>query len=396
MRQTHNLGRVPILSHGFRPFFLGGALWAALAMPLWLGLITGNLDFAVSYGAVAWHAHEFLFGYVAAIVTGFLLTAIPNWTGRLPLRGGVLLALFAVWAAGRGALLAVDVIGFIPAAIIDSCFLLTFAVMVLREIIAGHDWRNAKVAALVTLLAAANILFHVEVFVAGGPDYALRAGIATIVGLIMLIGGRITPSFTRNWLVKQGSNRLPTPFGRFDMVALGAAGIALLLWTALPEAPGTGIACLVAGVLHGLRLSRWASMSTWREPLVLILHVGYVFVPLGFLLVGFSIRWPSVVSTSAALHSWTAGTIGVMTLAVMTRASLGHSGRELVATRGTQMIYVAAILAALSRIGAPLLPGFSQTTLTLAAVAWTVAFAGFVLLYGPMLLRPRRASGKDA
>lgn len=390
MRPREGFARIPVLSYGFRPFFFAGALWSACAMPLWIGLVTGRLSFAASYGPVAWHAHEFLFGYVTASVSGFVLTAIPNWTGRLPVRGGPLLALFVVWVAGRFALLAVDVIGFVAAAVIDSLFLPALAAVVLREIFVGRDRRNVKVAALVTALAAANILFHLEVFVSGTPSYALRTGVAVIVGLITLIGGRITPSFTRNWLAKRTSRRLPAPPGRYDMVALGGGALALASWIALPDAPTTGVMLLAAGILHAVRLSRWAGASTWREPLVLILHIGYAFVPIGFVLVGVGVLWPPIIPASAALHAWTAGAMGVMTLAVMTRASLGHSGRELTATPGTQAIYLFAVLAALSRVAAPVFGDLSMTVLELAAGAWTAAFAGFVVLYAPMLLKSRR------
>jgi uncharacterized protein involved in response to NO len=387
------LARVPLLSFGFRPFFLGGSSWAALAMPLWLALFTGPQSFVVSYGAIAWHAHEFLFGYVAAIAAGFLLTAIPNWTGRLPVQGGALLGLFALWAAGRAAMLTIDWIGFIPAVTIDSLFLPLLAAAVLREIVAGRNWRNVKVAALVTILAAADILFHVEVLAFGAAAYALRAAIAVMIGLIMLIGGRITPSFTRNWLAKRGSDRLPVPFGRYDMVAVLGAVAALVLWVAFPEQWVTALALFAAGILHAVRLSRWAGLSSWREPLVLVLHAGYAFVPLGLVLVASSILWPVAVPATAALHSWTAGAMGLMTLAVMTRASLGHTGRALTASLGTQTIYVAVAFAALSRIVAPLLDNLSQALLIFSAFAWTAAFAGFVVLYGPMILKPRIAAG---
>jgi uncharacterized protein involved in response to NO len=361
-------------------------------MALWFGLMTGRLDFAASYGPVAWHAHEFLFGYVAAIVGGFLLTAIPNWTGRLPVHGGALLALFVLWAAGRVALIAVDMIGPLAAATVDSLFLSALAAVVLREIIAGRNLRNVKVAALLTLLAATNVLFHVEVVTSGMANYAMRTGIAVIVSLIMLIGGRITPSFTHNWLVRQGSERLPAPSGRFDTAAFVMGGAALFLWVAMPETPITGTALVIAGLIQAVRLSRWAGTSAWREPLVLVLHIGFGFVPLGFVLVGSSVLWPATVLASAALHAWTAGAMGLMTLAVMTRASLGHTGRALTATPGTQAIYVAATLAALSRIVAPFVGDLSFAMLVLGAAAWTAAFAAFVFLYGPMLLQPKLAS----
>lgn len=383
------LARVPWLSYGFRPFFLGGAVWSACAMPLWIGRVTGRLSFATSYGAINWHAHEFLFGYVGAIIAGFLLTAVPNWTGRLPVRGGPLLVLFLIWTAGRAALLLVDLIGVIPAAAIDSLFPAAFAALVLREVIAGRDRRNLKVALLVTLFALVNVSFHVEVFVSGAAGYAMRAAIAIVVTLISLVGGRITPSFTRNWLAKRGSQRLPQPFGRYDMIALASGLLATLLWIAFPEAQATAWATIGAGVLHIIRLARWAGIRTWPEPLVLILHVGYAFVPLGFVMIGLSILAPRLMPASDALHAWTAGAMGVMTLAVMTRVSLGHSGRALTASAATQAIYAAIVVAALARIAAPVLGGWSMAVLEIAAAAWTLAFAGFVLIYGPMLIKPK-------
>jgi uncharacterized protein involved in response to NO len=160
----------------------------------------------------------------------------------------------------------------------------------------------------------------------------------------------------------------------------------------MPETPITGTALVIAGLIQAVRLSRWAGTSAWREPLVLVLHIGFGFVPLGFVLVGSGVLWPATVPASAALHAWTAGAMGLMTLAVMTRASLGHTGRALTATPGTQAIYVAATLAALSRIVAPFVGDLSFAMLLLGAAAWTAAFAAFVFLYGPMLLQPRLAS----
>lgn len=383
------LARIPWLSFGFRPFFLGGALWSACAMPLWIGLVMGRLSFAISNGAIAWHAHEFLFGYVGAIIAGFLLTAIPNWTGSLPVQGGPLLALFLLWAAGRAAMLFIDRIGFVPATIIDSLFLLVFAAVVLREIIAGRDRRNLKIASLVALFALVNVYFHVEVFVSGGAGYAMRAAIAIVIVLISLVGGRITPSFTHNWLAKRETRGLPRPFGHYDMIALAGGVVAAFLWVVLPQATATAWAAIVAGVLHAVRLARWAGARTWQEPLVLILHIGYAFVPLGFLVIGLSILAPLLVPTSSAIHAWTAGAMGVMTLAVMTRASLGHSGRALTASAATQAIYVAIVAAALARMVAPILGDWSMTVLDIAAAAWTAAFAGFVLVYGPMLIKAK-------
>ena len=383
---------IALLSYGFRPFFLGAGLWAVVAMVLWVGLMSGYWAFANAYGAVAWHAHEFLFGYVSAVLTGFLLTAIPNWTGRLPLQGQPLLALCLLWAAGRAAMLATDRIGITAAVVVDCAYLPTLAMVILREVIAGRNWRNLKVTILVVLVALANVLFQVEVLVRGATDYGLRLGIAAVIVLVMLVGGRVTPSFTHNWLTRAGSAKLPAPLDRFDMVAIAMATGALLSWIAAPAWSGTAALLVIAAVAQAARLGRWAGERTWREPIVFILHVGYAFVPLGALALGVAVLRPEIVAPTGALHAWTTGAMGTMTLAVMTRATLGHTGRAIAAAPVTIVIYGAIVFAALVRIAAPLLPGVYYEALIAAAIGWIVAFGGFVVVYGPMLLRPR-ASG---
>lgn len=380
---------IPLLSYGFRPFFLGAGVWACLAMGLWIGLVSGTWTFANSYGAVAWHAHEFLFGYVSAVMTGFLLTAIPNWTGRLPLQGRPLLALFLLWSAGRIAMLVTNRIGIGAAAVIDCAYLLMLTAVIVREIIAGENWRNLRVAILVALVALANVVFQAEVFLRGAPDYGLRLGCVAIVGLIMLVGGRVTPSFTNNWLARQRSDKLPAPLGRFDIISIALAAIALLSWIATPNWRGTSVLLIVAAIAQATRLGRWAGERTWREPILFILHLGYAFVPLGFLTLALSILWPDVMPPSGALHAWTTGAMGTMTLAVMTRATLGHTGRDVMSTPATTVIYGAILAAALARVAAPLLSDIYYQTLIVAALAWIIAFGTFVIVYGPMLLRPK-------
>jgi uncharacterized protein involved in response to NO len=398
MAQTRPRGGIPrlkpcaiaVLSYGFRPFFLGAGIWAFVGMVLWVGLVSGQWTFAAQYGAVAWHAHEFLFGYVSAVLCGFLLTAIPNWTGRLPLQGGPLLVMFVLWAAGRIAMLLTDWIGTNLAVAVDGLFLVVLSLVILREIVAGRNWRNLLIVLLTAVLAAANLIFHFETAVFGAPDFAIRIACAVIVGLIMLVGGRITPSFTRNWLVRNGVKKLPVPLGRFDIVSLVLAGIALLSWIILPDWRPTGVLLVVAGVLQLARLARWAGERTWREPIVLILHIGYGFVPLGALLLSASIFWPAVVPPSGALHTWTTGAVGVMTLAVMTRASRGHTGRAIVSTPATTLIYFAIVVAAVARIVAPILSEVYFETLEISALAWVIAYGTFVLAYGPILMSPNR------
>jgi uncharacterized protein involved in response to NO len=381
--------RFALFSNGFRPFFLGGAIWAMIAMLLWIALLTGQASFATQYGAVAWHAHEFLFGYGSAIVVGFMLTTIPNWTGRLPVSGTPLFALFTVWSVGRIAMLSTDIIGFVAAACVDSSFLLGFSAIVWREIIVGRNWRNLKMALILTVLALVNIAFHAEVHLFGQPLYAIRATASLLAILIMLIGGRIVPSFTRNWLAKRQGQPLPTPFNAFDRYALGCAGASLGIWVIFPDRVLTAAVLILSALLQSIRLARWVGLHSWREPLVLILHVGYAFIPLGFVAVGISTLWPQTMPPATALHTWTAGAVGVMTLAVMTRTTRGHSGRSLTSPPTTTAIYLLAVLSVILRLATAVLVDWTTVLLELAATAWVAAFLAFVVLYGPMLLWTR-------
>lgn len=383
-----NYGGPALLSYGFRPFFLFGAIWAAATMALWPALLAGSITLPTAFDPVHWHAHELIYGYVPAIIGGFLLTAIPNWTGRLPVVGARLLALFALWGAGRLAVLSSAVIGEAAAAVIDLLFLAALGGVVAREIIAGRNTRNLKVLGVLAVLFAGNAIFHVESLYSISSGHGVRIGIASIVLLIMLIGGRIIPSFTRNWLVRQGPGRLPQPFDRVDQLAIAIGGAVIVLWIAAPDAVLTAWLALAAGLVQFWRLGRWAGERTGGEPLVAILHAGYLFVPLGFGLVALGILRPDIVSPSGALHAWTAGAAGTMTLAVMTRASLGHVGKPLTANRTVQAIYIAVILSALARVTA----GFGiarDPMLHLSAAAWVFAFAGFAAVFGPLLARPR-------
>jgi uncharacterized protein involved in response to NO len=377
-----------ILSYGFRPFFLFGSLYAALAILLWLPLFYGELQINSLLAPVDWHVHELLFGYLAAVMTGFLLTAIPNWTGRLPVQGMPLLVLVVLWLAGRVAVSFSGQIGWLAAGVIDCAFLLAVAAAAATEIVAGRNWRNLKVLIPVTVLLVANVVFHAEAHFSGVSDIGRRLGIGAAILLITIIGGRIIPSFTRNWLVRENPGRLPVPFNRFDAVAIGLSALALACWALLPEWDATGLALMVAAIANAARLGRWAGERATRDPLVLILHIAYLFVPLGFLLTGLATLFPAALSSAAGIHAFTTGAIGTMTLAVMVRATLGHTGRPLAAGKAGRFVFAAIIIAATVRIAAALgLPG--DWAVHLAACAWAAAFLGFAVLYGPMIMRPR-------
>jgi len=384
LRRRLNYAGPALFSYGFRPFFLGAAAWSAACIALWIPQFTGELFLRSAYAPIDWHTHEMLYGYVAAVIAGFLLTAIPNWTGRLPINGAPLMALTALWLAGRFAMLLSAQIGILLAAIIDIAFLATLAFVAAREIIAGRNWRNLRVLALVGILIAGNIVFHGEVYLWGSSAFGTRIGIAGVIMLISLVGGRIVPSFTRNWLARRENGRLPIPFSRFDGATLAASLVSLTLWVALPDSVVTGIALIIAAIMQVVRLGRWAGDRTITDRLVLVLHVAYMFVPIGFALAGASIFDPSVVPASVGIHAWTAGAIGLMTLAVMSRASLGHTGQHLRAGAGTQAVYLLAFCSALLRM----IAGFDGSLLIMeaAGIAWFAAFGGFVLLYGPLLV----------
>lgn len=388
-----SIRQIALFSYGFRTFFLGGALWAFLAMLIWIGLLAGEA-FPLGLAPAAWHAHEFLFGYVGAIIAGFLLTAVPNWTGRTPLQGVPLLSLFILWLVGRIAFLLAGQIGYLAAAIADSIFLVALAAFVFREVMTAENKGNIRIAVILSVLALANILFHVEIITQGQPVFTLRGTISLIVILISVIGGRVVPNFTRNWLMRRGDTRLPTPTGRFDQVVLASSVMALAFWTFLPELPVTALFLFAVGIMHAVRLGRWSGWRTGAEPIVLILHIGYAFVPLGFVLVALSFVWPFDIPLSAALHAWTSGAMGVMTLAIMTRATRGHCGHPLTAPPATQFIYLMVVAAALLRLSEIIIPDAALMLRVASGGTWLVAFAGFIVAYGPMLLRPRAGSAQ--
>jgi uncharacterized protein involved in response to NO len=379
-----------LFSAGFRPFFLLAGIWGALAVPLWLAVLGGHVSIPSAFDPVTWHGHEMLFGFAQAAIAGFLLTAVPNWTGRMPIQGWGLAGLALLFVAGR---LAVALSGAFPltAASVDLAFPAVLLAALTREIVAGRNWRNLPMLAVLALFAAANGLTHLEAI--GWADTAglgLRFGTALVLVLIALVGGRIIPSFTRNWLAKHGGSRLPAPLGRFDGLALAVTILALAVWVAAPEARAMPPLMAVAALVNLVRLARWQGHRTLSEPLVWILHLGFLWLPLGFGLMALG-AVTDLVAPSSALHALTAGAIATMILAVSTRATLGHTGRTLRADRSTTLIYVLATVAAAVRVTAGIAAGAYLPLITLAGAAWLLAFALYLGVYGPMLLAPRAA-----
>ena len=389
LRKARMAASPPILRGGFRPFFLVGALWAVIALGLWLFALLGGLVLPSAFDPLAWHRHEMLFGFVGAMVAGFLLTAIPNWTGRLPIAGWPLATLVGLWLAGRLAVLFSGAIGLGIATLLDVGFYAVMAFVGAREILAAKN-RNLPLVAMILLFGAADATDFAAVsgLLADG-EAGFRAGIALVTLMISVIGGRIIPSFTRNWLAKRGHEQgLPGQPNRFDLAVIVFTALALLAWVLAPGAPLTGGVLVAAGALQLVRLARWRGWRTPSDQLVLVLHVGYLWVPAGLALLGWSVLDPAMPRT-AAVHALTAGAMATMILAVTTRATLGHTGRELRAGALTVGAYWLVTLGALLRLAASLGWVGYQAGLELAGALWAGAFVLFLVAYGPILFGPR-------
>jgi uncharacterized protein involved in response to NO len=246
-----------LFSYGFQPYFLGAALFAGLSILVWLLVYFGELTLPTACRPPDWLVHEMIYGYGAAAVAGLLLTAIPNWTGRLPRQRGMFLELAALWSAGRLAMVFSSVFGAISAAVVDLAFLALLIVFVVRELGQSGQSHSRKVAGALTILWLGDLTFHVETYWQGYADYGVRVGLAAVILLIMLIGGRIIPSFTRNWLARMNPRALPAPADRWDVAATILAAVALAAWIAAPNAAPIGWALLAAGSAQAARLARW-------------------------------------------------------------------------------------------------------------------------------------------
>jgi uncharacterized protein involved in response to NO len=376
------------LENGFRPFFLGAAAWAVISLVHWLAMLAGIAAGTSAFDPLAWHQHEMVFGYGGAVVAGFLLTAVPNWTGRPVVGARLLVLLFAAWIGARLANLASGSIGWLPALVLDAGLLWALVALGARELIAAGNRRNLPVLGILAAFAAAATWSHAATAAAMDGRPARHAGIAVLLVLIALIGGRIVPTFTGNWLRQRGVGNAPAAFGTLDKAAIGVLVAALLVWLVAPGTSAAAALLVLAGVLHFVRLARWSGWRTTAEPLVLILHVGYAWLAAGALLLGLS-QLSGILSETTALHALTAGAIATMTLAVMTRATLGHTGRPLHAGPATAAIYLLVTVGALLRLLAPALPLPYTDALALAAALWSGSFLLYLGVYGPMLVRPR-------
>lgn len=396
-KTVHKRPRVPrglrrdgaaLWSYGFRPFFLGGAVWAAAAMVLWMvALATGW--FPGDDGPL-WHAHEMVYGFAPAVLAGFLMTLLPNWSGHLPVSGRPLMAMVALWGLGRLAMAGGPWIGMGVAASIDALFLPVLLAVAAREIIAGRKRNDVKLLFAIGAIALGNIGFHLSALSGGDAMAWARAGVAGFVLLVMIMGGRLVPSFTRNLLKRRkgagGQARMPVPYGRTDVWIIALSLLPLALWVVLPTARVTGALALVAGVLNLVRLWRWRGWAVRGDWLTFAMHVAFFFIPLGFLAI--AAAGGGLLLPASALHVLTVGVIGGMMMAVMMRATRSHTGHALVASRMSIVAGVAVFLAAILRPLADVAD--SMLLMEVSGLAWTLGFALFCVEYGPMLVLRRR------
>lgn len=375
---------------GFRPFFLFAAVDAAVMLPLWLAAWVGGLPLGVAYTASVWHGHEMVFGFAGAAVGGFLLTAVPNWTNTHHVSGKPLMGLFAAWLAGR---VAFSLGGLLPpllVAAVDLLYLPLLAALVGGPLLKAGKARNIAFLPILGVFWLSNLLVHLGIALGWGePMTGVYGGIAVLLVMIAVVGGRIVPSFTQSWLRMQGRPVEVTPIPWVEkwgaaasvVVAAGLAAVA-------PTSPAAGVALLAAAAIHLARMSRWHGWRTLSNPILWILHLGYLWLVVGLALLGLSSFWDAL-PPSAAVHALTAGCVATMILGVMSRAALGHSGRPLEVSPLTVAAYVLLSVGAALRVAAPLFVDAQVAFTHAGGSLWALAWLLFIVVYAPIVLRPR-------
>ncbi len=382
--QGEVLRRAPVFALGFRPFFLLAGVAAAVLLPLWgIGFATGHLVNPY-YGGFAWHVHEMLFGFAVAVIAGFLLTAVRNWTGIDTLAGAPLAVLAALWTAGR---LLPFFAGLPPTLVasVDLAFLPALMVALAVPLVRSGQRRNLALLLVLAGLWTANLAMHLQALgIGSGGTRAGTAAVLLIVVLIAVIAGRVLPFFTERAL----PGARPWRHRGLEIAALGSLLALLVLVVLWPHSILVAPVALAAALLHTVRLGGWADARARHIPLLWVLFLGYAWIVVGLALYGLAAL--GLVAPSLAVHAFTAGAIGGLTLGMMARVALGHTGRAMQAAPLTIAAFVAVHLAAGARVLLPLfLPAEYAGWIALASILWSVAFALFLWVYTPVLLRPR-------
>lgn len=382
--------RTVLFAYGFRPFFLAAGWFSALIVAAWLWVFNGSAQPLPGLPSALWHGHEMLFGFIGAAIAGFMLTAVPSWTGRSGFAGWPLALLAAAWLLGR--------VGFASGGQLPTPLIATLALVFLPALMAmlapallREINRNTPMLVVLASLWACDAVF-VYSWMQGDVGLArqsLLTALNIVLLLITIIGGRIVPAFTGNALRRAGIDVAMPRFAPLEVMTIGSMVAIIVIDLAWGASRAAGVLALLAGILHLVRLARWHGWRTLREPIVWVLHVAYLWLSLGLLMKGLQI-WAPGALTAFWLHALGAGAAGTMILAVMSRASLGHTGRPLVVSRWTVAAYFLLTFGVLVRVFGPaLLPWGYLATITLAAGLWIAAFVLFSLSYTPLLLSPR-------
>ena len=374
------------LLDAFRPFYLGGALVAAISVPLWLGVWRG-LSWAPDMPGLFWHAHEMVFGFAGAIIIGFLFTAARNWTG-LPLPAGVPLALlFGLWLAARLAMF----FGYgVATAVVDSLLLFVVAVVLARRFVSARSWASISLVVGLLLLAGSNITFHLAMqgWASVSPLSAVESGLMWVVLIELIVGARIVPGFSSN--SAPGARRWRSVWLERSTLTLATVAFAADSFGAPPLVAGSLAATAGAGLI--VQVIGWNPLVARGNPMLWVLHASYSWIPFGLLLLGLSHF--GVVSRSAAIHAFSVGSVGGLIIGMITRTALGHSGRMVRAGRVEVAAFLLIILAAILRVSAALIPAAYLWGMLAAGAAWTAGFLVYLLSYGPLLLGVPVASSR--
>ena len=379
-----------ILGYGFRPFFLLAGIHAAIAIPVWLVALLGHGSLRSPLPPLTWHAHEMLFGFILAAVAGFLLTAVPSWTGQRGYAGVPLLGLAVLWIAGR---LVTSLPLGLPAgvvALIDLAFIPALVLTLLPALIRSGNLRNTVFIGMLAALFAANLNFHLAGASSVDP---LMLGINLILLMVAMVGGRILPAFTSSGLKQQGIDVRIRRYPPLDIATLMAAFAILIIDIFFQGTTIAAVAALLTAALLALRMARWQGHRTLRQPIIWVLHIAYAWLPIGLALKAVWLFGAPIPETSW-LHALTTGAFSTMILAVMSRVALGHTGRELVAPGLIVVAYYLITIAALLRVFGPILyaQGWRLWMIT-SGLIWSLAFILFVVVYVPILCS-RRADGR--
>ncbi len=387
---SKNIFEHAILERGFRPFFLLGAIYSVVSLLIWGGSYAGYVSAPTLMGDfVFWHAHEMIYGYTMAIVAGFLLTAVANWTGGAPARQKHLASLCAIWIAGR--IVTNFDFGLPDTAIwvVDGAFIPVLLISLSIPLIKSWNKRNFIFIILLTILFICNIAFYIL-----QERAPLYVAILIITTMISLIGGRIIPAFSVAALRRSGVEAFQTPQMKMDIIALLSLAL-IIIHLAILGNEGIILAVLgiISSVIHILRMRHYHTLKIFNDPMVWILHAGFIWVIIGLILISLSAI--DIVPFSMILHALTTGAIGSMTLGMICRVALGHTGRELKANIPTTSIFVAIQIAAILRVfGTYILPEYTRLLIISSALLWSLCFIIYILIYSAILWKPRISSIK--